>query len=143
MRALGLALGVALVAALAAAAALDVAGLGRFTAPASTVGLVITAAALGAVQSALWPTLLRDGRDAAGPGRGRRVHASRAAIGVLVAGAFAFLLGRASFGWFDLGALAAGAPGELPLVVLPLASVLAVAAAWPARTGAPRKRRVQ
>lgn len=118
MRAFSLSLAGAVVLALACAAALDAVGV-------TTVefGLLAcgAAAALGAAQAMLWPALLLE----------RRFTSRRALVGGLTAGAAAFALGRAPFGWLDLGAVAAGLPGELELVVLPVVSALAVLAAWP------------
>ncbi len=118
MRGLWLSLAGAVVLALACAAALDAMG-------ATTVAFGLLgwcgAAALGAAQATMWPALLLDGR----------VSRRRAAVGGIVAGAAAFVLGRAPFGWLDLGAIGAGLPGELQLVVLPVVSALAVIAAWP------------
>lgn len=128
MRAISLSLVGAAVLALACAAALD--ALGVTTVAFGVLGCS-AAAALGAAQATLWPALLLD----------RRRLTSRAAlVGGVTAGIAAFVLGRAPFGWLDLGAVAAGLPGELQLVVLPFASTLAVLAAWPiaVRDGAPR-----
>jgi len=46
-------------------------------------------------------------------------------VGAVVAGAAELVLVRAPLGWLELGA---GPPGALPLVALPLVSVLAVIA---------------
>lgn len=108
----------AVVLGLGCAAALDAAGIGSF-APyrlASLLGVML----LGGVEAAAWPALFE-----------HRAHARRALSGAVVAGVVAFVLARAPFGWLDLGALGAGAPGDLPLLVLPLISVLAVTATWP------------
>lgn len=108
----------ALVLGLGCAAALDAMGIGSF-APhrlASLVGVAL----LGGVEAAAWPALLE-----------HRVDVRRALPGGVVAGLLAFVLARAPFGWLDLGALGAGAPGDLPLLVVPLVSVVAVAATWP------------
>jgi len=118
MRALSLSLAGAVVLALACAAALD--AMGATTVAFGVLGCC-AAAALGAAQAMLWPALLLD----------RRVTSRRAVVGGVVAGTAAFALGRAPFGWLDLGAVAAGLPGELQLVVLPVVSALAVIAVWP------------
>jgi hypothetical protein len=118
MRALFLSLIGAAVLALACAAALDAMGAGTLAFGFVGCG---AAAALGAAQAMLWPALLIDWR----------VTGRRAAAGGVVAGTTAFVLGRAPFGWLDLGALAAGLPGELQLIVLPIASTVAVIAVWP------------
>jgi hypothetical protein len=109
----------ATVLALATATALDALGLGRMQSLAERVELGAIAAALGAVQGALWPWLLA-----------KRKSGRAAAVGALVGGTTAFLLVRSTLPWLDLGTIAAGPPGELPLVVLPLASVIAVGATF-------------
>ena len=120
MRALLLSLAGAVVVALGCAGALD--AMGVTTLPLGPVGCG-AAAALGASQAVIWPALLVDAR----------VTSGRATVGAIVAATAAFTLGHSPFGWLDLGALAAGMPGELQLVVLPLASALAGLAVWPTR----------
>lgn len=118
MRALPLSLAGAVVLALACAGALDAVGI--TTVAFGAVGCS-AAAALGAAQATLWPALLL----------GCRPTSQKAVVGGITAGVAAFALGHAPFGWLDLGAVAAGPPGELALVVLPVVSGLAVLAAWP------------
>lgn len=118
MRALALSLAGAVVVALTCAVALD--ALGASTVPFGLLGCCC-AATLGAAQALAWPALLVD----------RLVSTRRAVVGGVVAGTGAFALGRAPLGWLDLGAVAAGLVGELPLFVLPIVSALAVIAAWP------------
>ncbi len=124
MKSLLLSLAGAVVLALGCAGALD--AMGVTTIAFGVVGCC-AAGALGAAQAVLWPALLVD----------RRVTMLRASVGGIVAATTAFVLGDAPFGWLDLGALAAGLPGELPLVVMPLASVLALVAVWPTTAAAP------
>jgi len=102
----------ALVAALAAATLLDALGISWLRR--ETLVPIVSAAVVGALQAVAWslrPDLLR-----------------RAAVGGVVAGAAELVLVRAPLGWLELGALGAGPPGALPLVVLPIVSVLAVIA---------------
>lgn len=113
MRRTALALMGALVVALAAAALLDALGVGWLRRDHSVP--VVSAALLGGMQALAWGAL-----------RGGERHLRHALVGATVGGATGFLLVRAPVAWVDLGAIAAGPPGELPLVVLPLASILAV-----------------
>jgi hypothetical protein len=103
---------------LACAAALDAMGIGSFGP--HRLSSLVGVALLGGVEAAAWPALLEHG-----------VEVRRALPGAVVAGVLAFVLARAPFGWLDLGALGAGAPGDVPLLVVPLVTVVAVAATWP------------
>lgn len=107
---------------LSCAAALDAMGMGSFAN--HRAWSIVGTSFLGALQALLWPRLLYV-RD-----RGEVLSGQRcaAACGIL-AGTTAFLLSRAPFGWLDLGGLGAGCPGDLPVIVLPATSVLAVLAA--------------
>jgi Na+/proline symporter len=142
MRALSLSIAGAVVLALAFAAALDAMGDGTVAfGPLSCAA----AAALGALQAMLWPALLSNRGRTGRTGRTGRIG-QRAAVGGLLAGTAAFVLGRAPLGWLDLGALGAGSPGELQLVLLPVVSMFAVVAVWPTaleNTAARRARRAE
>ena len=100
----------AYVSGLAAAAGLDALGHEWIRSEVLEVAIGVV---LGALQAATWP----------------RLHGkSDPRSGAIVGGVAAFVLSRVRGGWLDLGGLGAGPPGELALVVLPLVSVLAVAA---------------
>jgi hypothetical protein len=103
----------------------DAAGLARLGPSSSRAALGIgVIAATGAVQGAGWPWLLA---------RSRARPVRDASAGALVAGLAAAMAVHASLGWVDLGPFGAGPPGELSLLVAPLAQLLAVLATLGAR----------
>lgn len=94
-----------------------------------TPGKMIAAATvLGAVQGFLWLRLLV-----------QKTNPRAAFIGAIAGFVVAFLLTRSTLPWIDFGAIDGGVPGELPLVVLPLASLIALGATF-RRRGAWRSR---
>lgn len=108
------------------AAVLDALRIGSFAS--HRVTSIFGVAVLGGLEAALLPALFH-----------RRPTMKRALVGALVGALGAFVVSRAPLGWLDLGAIAAGAPGDLPLFVIPLVTTLAVFATWPREETARRR----